>query len=281
MHLITNYSLRIKARVKGLILRATARQRALPNCLIIGAQKAGTSSLYHYLIQHPQVHKSLKKEVHYFDGGLKENKYTFLQGENWYRSHFPLQSDMEKNDICIDATPMYLFNPLAPERIKNLLHKAKLIILLRNPVERAISHYFHVQRHGFEELSINDALAQEESRLESAKRHKNYKEQSFRLYSYQERGLYLAQIKRYQALFNEDQLLILSSDELFQKPKETLKQVFNFLEIKNNYLVPDLKSQNVGNNKEKVSKETYLQLEEYFGQANKALFEHIKKHYPW
>lgn len=281
MNLFFNFQQRFQKKMTDYSRKLNASQRALPNCLIIGAQKAGTSSLYHYLIQHPQVHKSLKKEIHYFDGGLKDNKDTFLRGKNWYRSHFPLQKEMKKNDVCIDATPMYLFNPLAPARIKTLLPTAKLIILLRNPVERAISHYFHVQRHGFEELSLKEALTQEELRLREIKLLNNYKNPAFRLYSYQERGLYLEQIKRYQALFNERQILILHSDDLFQHPKDSLKQVFQFLNLDDSYLIPDLKSQNVGNNKGKVSDEVYLQLQDYFEQANKELFEHIKKNYHW
>ncbi|MCJ8294463.1 MAG: sulfotransferase domain-containing protein [Colwellia sp.] len=281
MNLFNNFQQRLQNKINLCSRKLTASQRVLPNCLIIGAQKAGTSSLYHYLVQHPQAHKSLKKEIHYFDGGLQETKDTFLQGENWYRYHFPLKSDMKKNDISIDATPMYLFNPLAPARIKKLLPKAKLIILLRNPVERAISHYFHVQRHGFEELEIEEAMAQEEPRLKEIKQSENYKDPAFRLYSYQHRGLYLEQIKRYQALFNDKQLLILSSDDLFQHPKNSLKQVFRFLDIDDSYQVADLKSQNVGNNKEKVPAETYQRLQEYFQQANKELFQHIKKDYPW
>jgi hypothetical protein len=281
MHLFTSYSLRIKARIKGFIRKATARQRTLPNCLILGAQKAGTSSLYHYLIQHPQAHQSLKKEVHFFSGGLQENIDTYEKGERWYRAHFPLQSTMKVGDIAIDATPMYLFHPQAPARINAMLPNAKLIILLRNPVERAISHYFHVQRHGFEPLTIAQAFADENSRLQKISASSHFKDPAYRLFSYQQRGLYLAQIKRYQTLFPAEQILIMNSDELFQQPQQSLKKVFCFLGIDDNYQIPDLQSQNVGNNKAHVPENTYQQLQEFFEQPNKDLFEHINQKFPW
>src|SRR5690606_33886153 len=120
----------------------TWKKRALPDFIIVGAQKAGTTSLFHYLSEHPQIISPYKKEVHYFDGGLNPEIDTFKKGEKWYRSNFP-RKPKSKSIKTFEASPLYLFNPLAPQRIKDLLPNVKLIILLRDPVERAISQYHH------------------------------------------------------------------------------------------------------------------------------------------
>lgn len=270
---------RLKNKVNWYARRLTSTQRTLPNCLIVGAQKSGTSSLYQYMLQHPQVHESLGKEVHYFDGGLNPDIDTFNKGENWYRAHFPLSRDMNVGDICIDATPMYLFNPLVAERIKNLIPDCKIIILLRDPVERAVSHYFHTQRHGFEDLSIEDALDREDSRLEEGIQQQDYKDLAFRLYSYKARGLYLKQIQNYQQYFSEDQMLILSSDSFYKNSQEALNTVFDFLDINVQHQVSNLKLHNVGGNKQEINPNVYQNLNAYFEKPNQALFEHLEKKY--
>lgn len=259
----------------------STKYRSLPNCIIAGAQKAGTSSLYHYLTQHPQVQQSFSKEIHYFSGGTIPEIDTYKKGENWYRAHFAMKRNMRKNDICVDATPMYLFNPLVPERIKNLIPDCKIIILLRDPVERAISHYFHTQRFGFESLSIKHAMESEQNRLKSALDNNDYADPAFRLFSYQSRGLYLEQIKRYQAYFPKEQLLILSTEELFNHPKLILKEVFEFLRIGSEQQISDLRSQNQGNNKLRVPNEVYTDLKQFFSKPNSQLFEHLDKQFNW
>ncbi len=259
----------------------TAKDRCLPNCLIVGAQKAGTSSLYHYLTQHPQIHECFKKEVHYFDGGLDPEVDTYQRGENWYRAHFPLKKNMNKDDICLEASPLYLFNPLAAERIKSLLPDCKIIIILRNPVERAISHYFHVVRHGLESFPIEDALEKEENRLEHIWQNGSYSDPVFRLYSYKSRGLYLEQILRYQECFSKQNILVLSSDDLSSQPKHTLETIFNFLEINYDNQTYDFKLHNVGENKEYINSPVYQKLHSYFVQHNQELFKYLGKDIKW
>jgi hypothetical protein len=108
---------------------------ALPAFIIVGTQKGGTSSLYSYLCTHPEVWPATKKEVHFFDNHFSET-------EEWYRSHFPSRLKLKLTGrITGEASPYYLFHPLAPRRMADVAPKAKLIMLLRNPVKRAISHY--------------------------------------------------------------------------------------------------------------------------------------------
>ena len=104
-------------------------KRSLPDFLIIGAMKSGTTSLYAYLKQHPMIIPSIKKEIHYFDNGWKFGANTLQKGEKWYRSHFPVQN--AKNKICFEASPSYLYNPDVPKRIFELIPKVKIIVAAR------------------------------------------------------------------------------------------------------------------------------------------------------
>jgi len=159
----------------------------MPDFLIIGAQKCGTTSLYRYLIQHPQIEPAIKKEIHYFD--LNYNKPI-----QWYLNQFPALKT-QSDRITGEATPYYIFHPHAPYRIKEHMPDAKIIVLLRNPVDRAYSHYHYaVERYG-ETLSFEEALDIENERLagEMEKFQKNpyYKSRNYRCFSYQKRGIYI------------------------------------------------------------------------------------------
>ena len=144
----------------------TSPLRMMPDFIIIGTQKGGTTSLYRYLIDHPNIAPIYIKEPHYFD-------IHFHKGIGWYRSHFPTAVEkyyarhVEKHDLITgEASPYYLFHPRAPQRVAKTLPKAKLIILLRNPVDRAYSQYQHQLRQpGVEPLSFEEAIAYEEKRL--------------------------------------------------------------------------------------------------------------------
>ena len=193
-----------------------SRQRAAPSFLIIGTQKGGTTSLYRWLGQHPQVVEASRKEVHYFD-------INFSRGERWYRSHFPLLRGLADGQVTGEGSPYYMCHPHAPARIASLLPDVRLIVLLRNPVERAISHYFHSHRNGREPLEIQQAMDQEESRLdrEWARMQADgaYNSRAHRWYSYKARGRYLEQLQAVQTWFSPEQLLILRSEDLFEKPQ--------------------------------------------------------------
>ena len=271
----------IPKKIDWYLKRITARYRSLPNCYIVGAQKAGTSSLYHYLIQHSQIEKSFKKEIHYFDGGLDPSIDDYQRGKNWYKAHFSLKKTDQGSNISIDATPLYLFNPIVPKRIYQCTPNAKIIILLRDPVERAISHYFHVKRHGFEPLPFEEALAKEAERLAPCYANNNFKDPAFRLYSYQARGMYLEQIQNYLKYFNSQEILIINSDDLFVNAEVTIQKVFQFLNVDVNYRIPDLKSQNVGNNKQQISNDTRHYLQNHFSVPNQALFDYLGQSFDW
>jgi hypothetical protein len=247
------------------------RQRALPDFIIIGAQKAGTGSLYYYLSEHPAIHPPLRKEIHYFDGGLDPRRDNFARGEAWYRAHFPRRDRLEPGARVFEASPLYLFNPLAPSRIASRLPGVKLIVLLRDPVARAISQYFMSLRRGFETLPLLEALQAEEARLAPVLAAGDYKNPLFIHNSYKMRGRYAEQLKRFLDHFSREQLLILDSGSFFRHPAETVSRVFRFLEVDDTFRPGNLKPRNVARNRGAVEEEAVAYLKDYFREPNQAL----------
>lgn len=261
--------------------QASWRLRSLPDFIIIGAQKSGTTSLYSCLGQHPQIFPPGRKEVHYFDGGRHPGTDNFEKGEKWYRAHFPLRLSMGAGARTFEASPLYMLNPLVPERIFNALPGARLIAVLRNPTERAISHYFHEKRQGRESLPIMEAMQQEEQRMEPVVAGKDYNSNTFIHCSYKRRGLYKQQLEGFLGFFPRQQILVLSSDEFFGKPDNTLKKVFDFVGVDTGFRAETTRLRNVGSNKREVSPDVYDYLNGYFLPHNEALYELLGEDYGW
>ena len=183
----------------------TARFRGLPDFIIIGAMKSGTSTLFDWLLQHPEIIGSHKKEVHFFDRHYRE-------GERWYRAHFPYACNVRQGSVTGEASPFYLLGPPIAGRIHTLIPDVRLIAILRNPVDRAISHYFHSTRSGKESLPIMEALAVEDARTASAWDRALQGDCRFdrqlTWFSYQKRGLYLEQLQRYWQVFRKENIYI-------------------------------------------------------------------------
>ena len=239
--------------------RATAKNRTLPDFLIIGTQKGGTQSLLYFLGQHPQVHMPISKtkELHYFD-----RSPNYKKGELWYRSHFPFKDKIKPGDVVGETTPAYLRVSDAAKRIQKDLPNAKLICLLRNPTERAISNYFMCLVKKTERFPIMDAMRTDRG-------------------LYRNRGLYLEQIKRYEKYLRNNQLLILSSEEFFANPQKILRQVFKFLGVDERFECPDLLARNVGKNKTPVPPEVYAYLNKYFKPHNRRLYNYLNRDFGW
>ena len=117
--------------LRGGFRRLTGPLRGMPSLLLIGTQKGGSTSLFNYLVQHPDVLPPLGKEVHYFD-------FNYGKGVNWYHGRFPYRYQLGGGVRTLDATPYYMMHPLAPERAAGLLPDVKLIAVLRNPIDRAL-----------------------------------------------------------------------------------------------------------------------------------------------
>ena len=214
---------------------ATARLRLRPTFLILGAQKAGTTSLHRYLTEHPAVLRASPKEVRYFST-------NYARGEGWYRAQFPLRSRRVASRVRAgawpavgEASPQYLFHPLAPQRVHAFDPALKLIAILRDPVDRAYSQYQMQLRWGYEHSTFEESLDREEAELEGelAKLYGDppvYSTLVNRI-SYVARGRYAEQLERWLALFPREQLLVLLSEELFAQPAEAVASVCRFLRI--------------------------------------------------
>ena len=270
-----------KRRVNWAYRKVTWQNRVLPDIIIVGAMKAGTTSLFAYLRQHPHLLPSFRKEIHFFDGGLNPEVDTFERGQRWYRAHFPLREDMGVWQKTFEASPFYIFNPLAPQRIFDLTPQTKIIALLRNPSERAVSHYFHEKRKNRETLPIREAFQKEEVRLEQIVREEDYKSNAFIHQSYKKRGLYREQLERYFNLFPREQVLVIKSEDLYAEPGKCLKKVFEFAGVDADCKVENLVPKNVAKNRSDVAPEVYDDLNTYFAPHNRALYELIGEDYGW
>lgn len=170
----------------------------LPEFLIIGAQRCGTTSLYRYLAAHPSVRTATGKELQFLS-------LHHRRGLRWYRGHFPVRPPGVSS---FEASPYYLFDPDVPARAAALLPHARFVALLRDPVERAYSHYLHSRAYGVEPLSFADALDAEPARLARGGH------TARRRYSYVARGRYAEQLERWYAHVPPERLLVLRTERL-------------------------------------------------------------------
>lgn len=261
--------------------QVTSAIRSYPDFVVIGAQKSGSSSLYSYLGQHPEILPSFSKEVHFFDGGLDAEVDTYEKGHSWYRARFPIKWTLHGRFKTFEASPLYIFNPLVAKRMFDHIPSTKIIVVLRNPTERAISHYFHEKRWGFEQLPIQQALQQEEERLKAAFKDQDYKSNNFIHHSYKARGLYKVQLERFFRHFPRRQVLILSSEELFEEPANTLRKIFEFVSIDAEFQIQDLQPRNVASNKGAVDAKIYAYLDEFFSPHNQDLYDLVGRNFAW
>ena len=210
----------------------------LPNFLILGAAKSGTTSLHHYLNQHPEIYMSPIKETNFFV--YQDMKLEF---QGWgdpplaalksitnikdYRAQF---ADVGEEKAIGETSPLYLYDERAAPRIYQAIPEAKLIAILRDPAERAFSHYisnFSDDRDPC--LTFGEALQAEEWRMQ-----KNW----FWDYFYRDCGYYFRQLKRYWALFPKDRILVLLYDDFKNNPLKILQGIFDFLNV-NSSFIPD------------------------------------------
>jgi sulfotransferase family protein len=203
----------------------TSPFRPLPDFLVLGAQKAGTTALYEYLRRHPQISGPSWKEVSFFDR-------HWARGESWYRGNFPNVARTRGKHVG-EASPSYVFHPLAPRRVQEVVPEARLIVLVRNPVDRALSQYNHEVALGREPLPFEEALDAEEERLRGEQERMaadpRYFSREWWSHTYKARGRYAEQLERWLAVFPREQLLVLPSDDLGSDPARAHAQVLEFL----------------------------------------------------
>lgn len=208
--------------------RPTAALRTDPDFLVVGGQRCGTTSLFKTLVQHHQVSPpALRKGIHYFD-------VHYAEGPAWYRGHFPLRNPWRQGwRLTGESSPYYMFHPLAAQRIADDLPEARLLVLLRDPVERAYSAHAHESARGFETLGFEEALAQEDQRLageaERVRSEAGYESFSLQHHGYLSRGRYVEHLRRLERLVGRERMHVVDSGDFFTAPEATFGPVLDFL----------------------------------------------------
>jgi hypothetical protein len=251
-----------RRRAHGIVLGRRVLGLGRPaDVIIIGAQRCGTRSLFQYLRSHPGVETAVRTEVHYFD-------FHYHRGPRWYAGHF--RGDAAK--VTVESSPYYIFSPVAAERIRRDLPNTKLIVLLRNPISRAYSHYQMMRDKSRDTLSFEDALAAEDARLAAS-------EYAYLTFSYRTRGIYADQLERWFALFPREQFHVAISDEMFSDGASNVDRICDFMGVER-YRSDDYAQWNA-RSYPPISDETRESLEAFYRPHNQRLAELLDRALPW
>jgi hypothetical protein len=234
----------------------------LPDFVVIGAPKCGTTFFYNLLVKHPHVEPAACKEPNYFD-------LLFDEGTEWYRHCFPRPRWKDgRETITGEATPSYLYHPSVPERMAEVIPQTRLIALLRNPVDRTYSAYYHRTRSGEETRTFEDSI---KAALDSPR------------YGPLSRAIYVDYLLRWSSFFSDEQMLVLKSEDFFERPRETLKRVLDFLDL------PDWEPEaselgdkrNTGGYEQKMDPAIRRRLTEFFEPHNRSLYDYLGEDFGW
>ena len=262
------------------IFGITGPLRVLPDFIIIGSMKCGTTSLYYDICEHPCASPAAYDEIGFFDS-------NFHLGLNWYRSMFPTKRRIEdirrKEGVAItgEDTPFYFWNPVAAKRIQKLLPNIKLITILRNPIDRAYSEYQDVVSSESNSPSFETFI---ENEINTRRKDSSLiTEENFEIFnqknSYLLKGIYVDQLKIWAGLFPKEQIFTLSTENLNSEPITALESVFQYLNL------PDYKIKNIQRQKQKkyvpMNSQTRKMLIEFFKPHNERLFKFIGKKFDW
>ena len=246
-----------------------------PSVFIIGAQKAGTTSLLANLAKHPDVITPLQKELYYYS-----NSNTYSKGMPWYLKQF--SSSKYGKGINIDATANYLESEEAPQRLHADFPEAKIIILLRNPTERAFSQYKMAVKMGVEKLPFSKALELEPERLAYSKNNyvkANGHDFGFQKLGYKTKGIYVSQLQNWLKYFDSSQIMLIQSEPFWANPKPSLKHVFQFLDL-DSISMDTFDIHKQGSN-ETISIENESVLQKFYRPYNEELFTLMGQSFDW
>jgi hypothetical protein len=206
-----------------------ATEATLPDFVVVGAPKCGTTSLYHYLAQHPEVFLPRQKELHYFSFEELEHNSRGPGDEHVLRSacrsldeYQGFYSDVGEARTVGEVTPSYLYYYQAAERMRDTLGEARIVVALRDPIEKAFSQYMHLVRDNREPLSFAEGLAAEEQRTRDG---------WAALWRYAGSSLYAPGLRRYREVFGPERVKVILSEDLRRDPGATLAELFTFLGI--------------------------------------------------
>jgi len=257
-----------------------------PEFLIIGVQKGGTTSLYYYLSHHPSILAASAKEVCFF---YDDKKYD--RGGEWYlRTYFSNITNENRRKLCFEATPEYIYYPVCPERIYSYNKKMKMIVILRDPVERAFSswnmyrnfenhRYFHYLR---EYRDFMESITSEITLLKESLSYDHSLEVALEP-SYVRRGLYCQQLMRYLKFFPREQFYITENKLLQRSATRVMEEITDFLGVSHIDWEDDIKQlYNEGRYEDKtVPDEPRKLLTDFYRPHNLALFELLGTDYDW
>ena len=254
--------------------------RVLPECFVIGVVRSGTTSLYHYLGQHPCIVSSAYDELGYFDD-------NYHLGINWYKSLFPTKSTKNKiikkygKFLTYDVTPFYIYNPLVARRISESFPKAKIISNLRNPIDRAYSNYIIMLQEGDTTSTFEEMMQAAMNDLEKNKTKLN--DEAYIVDTHYEnilaRGFYANQLEIWFEKFQKKQLLMIPSEDLAQKPDQVLRKVFEFLNLPY-FKIKDFTKQNKREYSPMKDKTRKL-LIEFYKPYNEKLYSLTNQYFDW
>ncbi len=268
-------SRRVRRFVPNLWRRSTQRYRQLPGAVIVGAQKAGTTQLHACLIRHPRCLPGAAKEVQYFS----RRRHLPV---SWYRSRFPLARSVARvGGLCMEATPSYLPSPPALRMMGEVLPDAKVIVLLRDPVARAFSHYQHYKTRGLESRTFPEVVRDAIDGSEYLPVHgAALGPDAPPMLDYVARGYYALQLE---VLFDEyprEQVLIVDSADLFDDTNAVCQRVFDFLGLERHDVSPK-RIHNRGYYREGVDDVTAERLRRHYRPYDELLVELLGQPFRW
>ncbi len=268
--------------------RATSRSRTVPDFLVVGSKRGGTTSMFNYLMMHPGVlglypRPRLQKSTDYF---FKD----FGRGEQWYRSNFHTRGFRDRVGEQIgyapmggEASPYYIWDPRVARRAYEVNPDLKAVMLVRNPVERAFSHWQERVHNGVEPLSFEQALAAEDARtdgeLERMLDDPSYYSEAHDWYTYRSRGTYLPQLENWTSVFPADQLMVICSEDMYADVQGTFDRVSAFLGLPAVQL-PTTKTFNASR-RLPMPEGARRELTDFFAPHDRALSEHLGRPLAW
>jgi hypothetical protein len=266
----------------------TSRFRGRPDFIVIGAKRGGTTSLYNYLLEHPSVQPLFPgrqhiKGAHYYDS-------QFPRGLDWYRSHFPLEIGDRHlvrpgivPAVTGEASPYYLFHPLAAERLAHDFPDVRLVVNLRDPVERAYSHFKERCKHGGESLGFEEALEAEDERLRGEQERivsqSGYRSVEHEDHSYLAQGRYLGMLERWFSFFPREQFHISASEDFYADPNRVVNSVWSFLGLPPHTLESRKRHNYIP--AEDIRPATRERLQREFAEHNRELERLLGRSLPW
>ena len=262
---------------------ATSSVRTLPDFIIIGSSKAGTWAIHNYLLQHPDIDYSARN-IHFFE-------YAYSNKISWYKSHFPtklykslVESIHKRKCLMSEHTSTYLHHPLIPQRVKDGIPDVKLIVSLRNPIDRAYSNYHMFVRIGTEKRTFEDAVFSEIKRIEIIKENDNFqiKNPNFSNcieFNYLRHGTYVDKLENWLKFFRREQFCIVENKDLSKNPQQVLDKIFEFLNVPH-FKLRQEERWNVGKYK-KMKESTRKTLEDFFKPYNERLYKLLGQNFSW